>query len=183
MFCYVLQRTSIERHHLCFDQRKCSRGITLSDGGKRAEYKRWFGEGNVTTTDGYTTGIHQWQIKIHSIGFLRVCAGVSVLPRDGDYSTESGFFGRSRAYYWNASGDSFHCEGGVGRQLKIYSKCNEGGVLTIGDVLTFILNCEKSTLEVYSSSSHNTATITGVKLGEPLYPTVCLHRRCEVELC
>ena len=177
MFCYVLQRTSIERHRLCFDQRKCSSQITLSNGGKRAKYTGWFGICNITTTDGYTTGIHQWQIKIHSIGILCVYAGVSVLPRHGDYSTKSVFFGRSRAYYWNSWGDSFHGAGGVERQQEKCSKWNEG------DVLTFFLNCEKSTLEVHSSSSHNTATITGLKLEEPLYPTVCIDSGGEVELC
>ena len=178
MFCYVLQRTSIERHHLCFDQRKCSRGIILSDGGKRAKCTRWFGKGNVTTTDGYTTGIHQWQIKIHSIGISYVGAGVCVLPLDEDYS-KSAFLGRSRAYYWWSSGDSFHCEdeGGVLTRQEKCSKWNEG------DVLTFILNCEKSTLEVHSSSSNDTATITGLNLEEPLYPTVCMLYGGEVELC
>ena len=177
MFCYVLQRTSIERHHLCFDQRKCSINITLSDGGKRARYTGSFGIGNVTTTDGYTTGIHQWQIRIHNIGSIAVRAGVSILPRDGDYSTESGFFGQYRAYCWWSGGNSFHFERGVGTQQEKCSRWNEG------DVLTFILNCERSTLEVHSSSSHNTATITGLILEEPLYPTVCMIYGCEVELC
>ena len=177
MFCYVLQRTSIERHHLCFNQRKCSTEITLSDGGKRAKCTTFFGRGNVTTTDGYTTGIHQWQIKLHSRGFVSAGVGVSVLPRDGDYSTKSVFFYRSRAYYWNSSGDSLHCEGGEWTQQEKCSKWNEG------DVLTFILNCEKSTLEVHSSSSHDTATITGLILEEPLYPTACMYSGCEVELC
>ena len=175
MFCYVLQRTSIERHHLCFDQRKCSRGITLSDGGKRA--KHTYGTGYVTTPDGYTTGIHQWQIKIRRIGSMYIDAGVSVLPQDGDYSTNSNFFGESRAYYWTSSGNSLRREGGVWRQEEKCSKWNEG------DVLTFILNCEKSTLKVHSSSSLDTSTITGLNLEEPLYPTVCMHGSGEVELC
>ena len=134
--------------------------------------------GNVTTSDGYTTGIHQWQIKMHNTGLMSG-AGVSVLPLDGGYPTISSFFGQSRAYYWWASGDSFHCEdeGGVLTRQEKCSKWNEG------DVLTFILNCEKSTLEVHSSSSHDTATMTGLNLEEPLYPTVCMPFECEVELC
>ena len=164
----VHQLTSTERHHLCFDQGKCSRIVTLSDGGTGAKHNGGVKWGNVTATDGYTTGIRQWQIRILEIGWV-FGAGVSVLPQDGDYSTKKMFYGEHYRSYWWYDGNSYRCENGNVAHGERCSKWNEG------DVITFVLNCEQGTLEVRSSSSQDSATITGLNLEEPLYPTVCMN--------
>ena len=177
MFCYVLQEASHQRHHLCFDQGKCSKHITLSNRGKRATH---CGDqcANVTTTEGYTTGIHQWSVKLLKLDFHWFAgAGVSVLPQDGDYSTTSQFFGRHRAYYWWDNGYSHHCENSNEKLGEKCSECKEG------DVMTFTLDCEQRTLHVLISRTGESATLKDLVVTSPLYPTVCMSGDYEVELC
>ena len=177
IFCGVQQETSHQRHQLCFDQGKCSKNITLSNEGKRAT-NSGVTYANVTTTDGYTTGIHQWSMKIRKLpGFWCTGAGVSVLPRDGNYSTTSTFFWRHRAYYWWCHGDSYHHNNGHRKQGE---KCSEWKV---GDVITFTLDCEQRTLQILVSGTGESATLNDLVVTSPLYPTVCMQHDNEVELC
>ena len=181
IFCGVQQETSHQRHQLCFDQGKCSKWITLSNEGKRATNSG--GQtGNVATTDGYTTGIHQWSMKIRKLagGWFAgtgAGAGVSVLPRDGDYSTTSIFFDRHHAYCWWCDGDSCHYADGRGKQGE---KCSEWKA---GDVITFTLDCEQRTLQILLSRTGESATLNDLVVTSPLYPTVCIENGNEVELC
>ena len=178
MFCYVQQETSHQRHQLCFDQGKCSKRITLSNEGKRAMH-RGVTYANVTTTDGYTTGIHQWSMKIRKLaGFCCVVAGVSVLPRDGNYSTTSIFFDKHCAYFWWCDGESYHYYNDGHR--KQGEKCSEWKV---GDVITFTLDCEQRTLQILVSRTGKSATLNDLVVTSPLYPTVSIEHGNEVELC
>ena len=182
MFCYVQQETSHQRHQLCFDKVKCSNRITLSNEGKRATH-RGGTYANVTTTDGYTTGIHQWSMKIRklsdSVWFagVGVGAGVSVLPRDGNYSTASIFYNKHCTYYWWNNGNS-HCYNDG--HDKLGDMCSEWKV---GDVITFTLDCEQRTLQILVSRTGKSATLNDLVVTSPLYPTVSLTYGNEVELC
>ena len=177
MFCYVQQKTSHQRHQLCFDQGKCSKNITLSNEGKQATHSQG-AYANVTTTDGYTTGIHQWSMKIRKLaGRTYVGAGVSVLPRDGNYSTTSTFFYRHRTYHWWSNGVSCHCDDG---QREPGERCSKWKV---GDVITFTLDCEQRTLQILISGTGKSATLNDLVVTSPLYPTVCIGFGNEVELC
>ena len=182
MFCYVQQETSHQRHHLCFDQGKCSKKITLSNEGKRATTSG--GQtGNITTTDGYTTGIHQWSMKIRKLaGHFSVGAGagLSVLPRDGNYSHTSPFpfFGKHRSYNWWSDGNSYHSNDGI--SAKPGERCSKWKK---GDVITFTLDCEQCTLQILVSGTGQSATLNDLVVTSPLYPTVCIEHGNEVELC
>ena len=169
MFCYVQQETSHQRHQLCFDQGKCSKNITLSNEGKRGTTSVE-ALANVTTTDGYTTGIHQWSMKIRKLpSFWCIAAGVSVLPRDGDYSTTSKLFGQHHTYYWCGDCTSFHSE--IGR-YKRGEKCSKWKA---GDVIAFTLDCEQRTLQILASRIGESATLNGLVVISPLYPPyVCV---------
>ena len=182
MFCYGQQETSHQRHQLCFDQGKCSVYITLSNEGKRATLSGG-AYANVTTTDGYTTGIHQWSMKIRKLArssFVGVVAGVSVLPRDGDYSTTCAFFNkhcRHCTYYWWGSGNSYRYNDGHGESGE------ECSTWKAGDVITFTLDCEQRTLKILVSRTGKSATLNDLVVTSPLYPTVCIRDGGEVELC
>ena len=182
MFCYVQQETSHQRHQPCFDKVKCSKNITLSNKGKRAMHSGG-PTGNVTTTDGYTTGIHQWSMKIRKLAGRSYAgagagAGVSVLPQDGNYSTISTFFGRHRTYHWWSNGDSYYHDDG--HRYKPGEKCSEWKV---GDVITFTLDCEQRTLQILVSRTGKSATLNDLVVTSPLYPTLCMRVGNEVELC
>ena len=177
MFCYVQQETSHQRHQLCFDHGKCSKNIILSNEGKRGTTSV-DALANVTTTNGYTTGIHQWSMKIRKLaGSWQVGAGVSVLPRNGDYSTTSKFFGRHRTYYWCGDCTSFHCE--IGR-YKGGEKCSKWKA---GDFITFTLDCEQRTLQILVSRTGESVTLKDLVVISPLYSTVCIGFGNKVELC
>ena len=190
IFCGVQQETSHQRHQLCFDQGKCSKNITLSNEGKRATHSTGGPYANVTTTDGYTTGIHQWSMKIRKLASTRyvgagggwfagteVGAGVSVLPRNGNYSITSTFFDKHRAYCWWDYGVSYHHYYGRG---ELGENCSRWKV---GDVITFTLDCEQRTLQILVSRTGKSATLNDLVVASPLYPTVCMQLDNEVELC
>ena len=177
MFCYVQQETSHQRHQLCFDQGKCSKNITLSNDGKRATHSGRI-YANVTTTDGYTTGIHQWSMKIRKLaGHWYVGAGVSVLRRNRDYSTAYPFFQKYGAYYWCSNGVSNHYNDGHHKRGETCSKWKAG------DVITFTLDCEQRTLQMLVSHTGKSVTSNELVVISPLYPTVCIGNGSEVELC
>ena len=106
-----------------------------------------------------------------------VGAGVSVLPRDGDYSTTSPFFDKHRTYYWWSNGNSYHYNDGRGESGEKCSKWKAG------DVITFTLDCEQRTLQILVSGTGESATMNDLVVTSPLYPTVCMRDGNEVELC
>ena len=118
-----------------------------------------------------------YTMKIRKLPGTGVGAGVSVLPRDGDYSTTRAFFGRHRAYYWWSNGNSNHYNNG---SCEPGEKCSKWKV---GDVITFTLDCEQRTLQILVSRTGKSATLNDLVVTSPLYPTVCMSFGTEVELC
>ena len=156
--CYPLLR---------FDPQKCSSVITLSNDNRTARHTRQrFVYGTVTTAVGYTRGRHVWNVRFSRLN-VRGCilsAGVTALPRNGDYNGTQEYFNNHRYYGWWSDG-SFHLSSVTG------DRCEK---LQDGDTVTFVLDCDQKSLEIRVHRTNKSSKITGLQCDEPLYPALCL---------
>ena len=148
------------------DPQKCSSVITLSNDNRTALHT---GQskcvGTVTTAVGYTRGRHEWNVRFTRISAECRCltAGVTALPRNGDYNGTSSYFDYHRCYSWCGNGNVF-CSTGTS------NKCEK---LQNGDTASFVLDCDQKSLEIRVHRTNNTSKITGLQCDEPLYPALC----------
>ena len=149
---------------LCFDPQKCSSVITLSNDNRTARHTgQRMGCGTVTTAVGYTRGRREWNVRFTRIN--EGCAGVTALPRNGDYNSTKWYFDSQRYYGWWS--DAF-----VAYSSGIGDNCEK---LQDGDTATFVLDCDQKSLEVRVHRTNKTSKITGLQCDEPLYPALCLY--------
>ena len=151
------------------DPQKCSSLITLSNDNRTARHTRQrFFYGTVTTAVGYTHGRHVWNVRftrINAGGWTNLSAGVTALPRNGDYNGTSYYFDDHRYYCWWSSG-YVHLSSGTG------DGCER---LQDGDTATFVLDCDQKSLEIRVRRTNKSSKITGLQCDEPLYPALCLY--------
>ena len=150
------------------DPAKCSSVITLSNDNRTARHtgQSW-GAGTVTAAVGYTRGRHDWNVRFTRpyVGSRILSAGVTALPRNGDYNGTRYYFDGHRYYCWWSDG-IVHCSSGTG------DRCED---LQNGDTATFVLDCDQKSLEIRVHRTNNTSKITGLQCDEPLYPALCLY--------
>ena len=151
------------------DPQKCSSVITLSNDNRTARHtgQSW-GAGTVTTAVGYTRGRHEWNVRFtqtNTVGYY-LSAGVTALPRNGDYNGTHYYFDKHRYYGWWNNGAVAHTNG-------TGNKCEQ---LQNGDTATFVLDCDQKSMEMRVHRTNKTSKITGLQCDEPLYPALCLYR-------
>ena len=149
------------------DPQKCSSLITLSNDNRTARHTRQrFVYGTVTTAIGYTRGRHMWNVRFTRTHVRGNClsAGVTALPRNGDYKGTSCFFDEHRYYCWWNNGAVTHTNGAGDRCEQFQN----------GDTATFVLDCDQKSLEIRVHRTNKTSKITGLQCDEPLYPALCL---------
>ena len=152
---------------LRFDPQKCSSVITLSNDTRTARHTGpSFRYGTVTTALGYTRGRHEWNVRFtrNNLPWYKLSAGVTVLPRNGDYNGTTCYFDGHRCYCWWSDG-SCHRSSGTG------DRCER---LQDGDTATFVLDCNQKSLEMRVHRTNKTSKINGLECDEPLYPALCL---------
>ena len=152
------------------DQRKCYRGITISDSNRVATHTGTRGFwASVAANDGYTTGRHTWKIKIHKTygGANYMFFGVCALP-DGNYEDCRLFFNNKTNYSWNGMGRS------VVNGAYSGADCSE---FKDGDTATLTLDCEQKTLQIHNQRTDERRTIPSVNCDKPLYPAICMYER------
>ena len=150
------------------DPQKCSSVITLSNDNRTARHTgQDDGYGTVTTAVGYTRGRHEWNVRFtrpNPGGWTNLSAGVTALPRNGDYNGTHYYFDDHRCYCWWSDGSCHHTTG-------TGDKCE---TLQDGDTATFVLDCDQKSLEIRVHRTNKTSKITGLECDEPLYPALCL---------
>ena len=156
-----------------FDPRKCHEKIKLSDNNCRStvveDKEPYF---NVLATDGYTSGCHEWSIRVVT-GSVAI-AGVTSVPPGGDYSSSVPFFSGPEQYQcgWYCGGSAFVVRGGemdeanVGEPTKM-RKIQEG------DELLFLLDCNAQSLQCVNQRTKEARKIMNINCPKPLYPAVC----------
>ena len=153
---------------LRFDPQKCSSVITLSNDNRTARHtgQEW-GYSTVTTAVGYTRGRHVWNVRFTrtNLSGSYLSAGVTVLPRNGDYNGTHYYFDKHRYYSWQSYGYAAYSIGTGDR-------CEE---LQDGDTATFVLDCDQKSLEIRVHRTNTSSKITGLRCDEPLYPALCLY--------
>ena len=150
------------------DPQKCSSLITLSNVNRTARHTgQSNGFGTVTTAVGYSRGRHEWNVRFTRsyVGILLLSAGVTALPRNGDYNGTHYYFDDHRYYGWWGDGDSQYSSG-------TGDKCEK---LQDGDTATFVLDCDQKSLEMRVHRTNTSSKITGLQCDEPLYPALCLY--------
>ena len=150
------------------DPQKCSSVITLSNDNRTARYTgKRFGYSTVTTAVGYTRGRHVWNVRFPrtNLSGSYLSAGVTALPRNGDYNGTHYYFDNHRCYGWQSYGDAAYSSGTGDRCEKLQD----------GDTATFVLDCDQKSLEIRVHRTNNTSKITGLQCDEPLYPALCLQ--------
>ena len=152
---------------LRFDPQKCSSLITLSNDNRTARHTgQRAGYSTVTTAVGYTRGRHVWNVRFTRLNAkYNISAGVTALPRNGDYNGTMWYFDEHRYYGWRSSGAVAHTTGAG-------DKCEE---LQNGDTATFVLDCDQKSLEIRVHRTNKTSKITALQCGKPLYPALCLY--------
>ena len=149
------------------DPQKCSSVITLSNDNRTARHTgQNNGYGTVTTAVGYTRGRHEWNVRFTrpNAGRSMLSAGVTALPRNGDYNGTMWYFDNHRYYGWRSDGYR-HWSGATG------DRCEQ---LQDGDTATFVLDCDQKSLEMRVHRTNKTSKISGLQCDEPLYPALCL---------
>ena len=142
------------------DPQKCSSVITLSNDNRTARHTgQGNGYGTVTTAVGYTRGRHAWNVRFTrpNAGGCNLYAGVTALPRNGDYNGTQDYFDNHRKY---------GCSSGTGNSYE---------TLQDGDTATFVLDCDQKSLEIRVHRTNKSSKITGLQCNEPLYPALCLY--------
>ena len=154
-----------------FDSSRCSTRLSLSEDDHEAAYSH-DGEvrSNVVGTVGYTSGQHRWDVEVFGqgleTGYLGV--GVTTQPDDGDYQSDG--FHLDEGYFW------WSCPGTFGLARK-QSASARTSPWKHGDRLSFTLDCEEKTLQLYLHRTKETRTLTKVDgKGEPLFLYVCLGK-------
>ena len=150
------------------DPQKCSSVITLSNDNRTARHTgQSYGYGTVTTAVGYTRGRHVWNVRFTQTkaGGFNLSAGVTALPRNGDYNGTWEYFDYHRYYGWLSTGE-IHSSSGTG------DLCEK---LRHGDTATFVLDCDQKSLEIRVHRTNKTSKITGLQCDEPLHPALCLY--------
>ena len=150
------------------DRQKCSSVITLSNVNRTARHTgQRAGAGTVTTAVGYTRGRHEWNVRFtrpYAGDGNLFSAGVTALPRNGDYNGTKWYFDNHRYYGWWSHGRS-HYSSGTG------DKCEQ---LQDGNTATFVLDCDQKSLEIRVHRTNTSSKITGLECDEPLYPALSL---------
>ena len=150
------------------DPQKCSSLITLSNDNRTARHTGQSDDlGTIPTAVGYTRGRHEWNVRFsrHNAVGWSLSAGVTALPRNGDYNGRNYYFDDHRYYGWWSGGD-VHLSSGNG------DRC---GQLQDGDTATFVLDCDQKSLEIRVHRTNKTSKITGLQCDKPLYPALCLY--------
>ena len=153
---------------LDLDPRKCSHRITLSDNNRVAtytgDYNSW---ASVAASQGYTTGRHSWNVKLHNAfaGNSAMLFGVCALPDTGNYDSTDYFFTSKPNYCWHSNGGSY-TNGSVNRQ-----DCRK---FADGDVATLTLDCQQKTLELHHHRTDERRVIRYVNCDKALYPALCM---------
>ena len=150
------------------DPQKCSSVITLSYDNRTARHTgQSRGFGTVTTAVGYTHGRHVWNVRFTKpkVRGYNFSAGVTALPRNGDYNGARYYFDKHRYYGWWSDGNTYGSKG----------FCYECDKLQDGDTATFVLDCDQKSLEIRVHRTNKTSKITGLQCDEPLYPALCLY--------
>ena len=149
------------------DPQKCSSVITLSNDNRTARHTgQSIGYGTVTTAVGYTRGRHEWNVRFTraNVEGRILSAGVTALPRNGDYNGTQEYFDNHRCYGWWSNGNSQYSSGTC-------AKCEKW---QDGDTATFVLDCDQKSLEIRVHRTNTYSKITGLQCDEPLYPALSL---------
>ena len=150
------------------DPQKCSSLITLSNDNRTARHTgQSEGYGTVTTAVGYTRGRHEWNVRFTQPNARGnyLSAGVTALPRNGDYNSTGEYFDNHLCHGWWSNGNVHHSMILSGRYEKLQD----------GDTATFVLDCDQKSLEIRVHRTNKTSKITGLQCDEPLHPALCLY--------
>ena len=156
------------------DPAKCSPEITLSHGNRMATLSGNHGNSCVLCNVGYTTGVHQWSVRVH---VCRVAGDSSYLAAGvcaaaGSRSYVGVEFPRP-CFYWRSDGIAV---GGSSR--------GNSAAWANGDLVTFTLNCDSKTLQLHCNRTGEQCVIERVEWSKPLYPAIYLYYRGhQAEVC
>ena len=149
------------------DPQKCSSLITLSNNNHTARHTgEVHGYGTVTAAQGYTCGLHEWNVRFirpHVDGCV-LSAGVTGQPRNGNLNGANAYFDTQGYCGWWSSGS-------VHTSYRTGAGCDR---VTDGDIATFLLDCDEKSLEIRVHRTNKSSRITSVRCDEPLYPAICL---------
>ena len=160
-----------------FDHQKCSGRITISASSHVATHT---GTGcvwaSVAAHQGFTTGRHRWELKLHQTHGGNMYFGVCALSGDENYGNNSFFFGTKPHYSW----------AGDGRSVTNGSTTDQGCSAFIDDDTAVLsLDCEQKTLQVYHYHGRERRIIPNVNCDKALYPAICMcipGQRAEIQL-
>ena len=99
-----------------------------------------------------------------NVGGRTLSAGVTALPRNGDYNGIQEYFDNHRCYGWWSNGNSQYSSG-TGNRCEMWQD---------GDTATFVLDCDQKSLEIRVHRTNTYSKITGLQCDEPLYPALSL---------
>eukprot|EP00117_Sycon_ciliatum_P039275 scpid30320/ scgid29053/ len=162
------------------DPDKCSSRLMVTDDGRKVSYtstdQRQFS--NVLSTVGISSGVHSWKVRVFGteIGSGGYGLGVSTLPATDGYR-EAVHLGKTGYYWWSDS----HTHGlAAGQRDAAKTSPWENG-----DLITFTLDCDAKSVQLYLHRTGETKTLTGVDGdGKPLYFYACLCRpNRSLEIC
>ena len=170
--------------HVSFDPQKCHDSLVLSNGNRVATHGPVVPDHDshsVLATEGYTTGRHEWAVRVikgtvHNSG---VSFGVRSTPSDGNYNSGSTTF-REKSIgrrAWTTFGNAWKYK----PTYPFYSRNQSANIEKVldGDVLVMTLDCDARTLQCLNQRTQEAAKFTDINCSKPLYPYVGLRRESQ----
>ena len=159
-----------------FDPHKCHDAFVLSSnnhvvtrgpgGPQRASC-------HAVATEGYTTGRHEWAVRVIKGAVRNKDVGIGVIsaPSDGNCYSDDVFYQKITDWRcWLTGGSAFKYQ-----PTAPFLTCDESaGMRRVrnGDVLVFTLNCDARTLQCLNQRTQETKKFTDINCSKPLYPSV-----------
>ena len=169
------QLRSLVSPSIFFDPRKCHNTKVLSNNNRVVTHSPAIGSCNVLATEEYTTGRHEWAVRVIK-GGVGVEVGISPAPSDGNYYSTAAFFGDKAPGWrsWSAYGAALRYHSTT--PFYTLDESAEMQEVIDGDILVFTLNCDARTLHCINQYTQEAKTFTGIDCSQRLYPAVSMCR-------
>ena len=167
-----------------FDPQKCHSAIILSKNNRVVTHGSGAAYCNVLATEGYTTGQHEWALRVikGTVDNCDVAFRVTPSPSDGNYNSIEPFFGHKVPCWrgWRASGFAINLP-----FMRFDQSAAMQRVLDEDD-LVFTLDCDARTLQCLNLRTQEAKKFTDIDGSKPLYPAVttfCKGHSVEMMYC